>query len=251
MIIPISSFALCAEYAHQENGINNVARYIIEKLGPRRPGGLKWESWLHNPVNVPLCEGLRKFATMVAFAITPLGALAWAFPDVFWSGYKLSSGGEDSPNVVVAGGVQAAIITTWIIGLVASLSNIWIILRVSKLKDPKAVAASIRRSIDVGHKGPRWGHKGSRWVRSHSLCSSFGFHVWTPKRMVKVARLLESCEIEMKPPIGEARLRGERSPHAWIVLSTRNPGREGPPPEPGVLFKCATNAEGSRRRRSL
>jgi hypothetical protein len=253
LIIPISSFALCAEYAHQETGINNVARYIKEKLSLLVSGGLNWESWLHDPANVPPCEALRKTAAIVAFVIAPLGALGWAVPDVFWSGYKLSSGGEDSPTIAVAGGTWYAIIITWIIGLVVSLSNIWIILHVNKLKDQKDVAASIKRSINASHKHSRH-KKGWRWVRSHSLCSLFGFPAWTAPRMVEVARALENCEIEMRLPIGEARglfialsskcltcdngcdkpaMNKPPGLHKWILLSCPSDRREGPTSAPG------------------
>ena len=220
LIIPICSFTLCVGYVYQEYGMNNVGRYIEHELSRCVPGGLNWESWLHDPTNVPQIEVLRRVSIMVAFAITAVGALAWAVPNVFWSGYPLSNG------VTVKGGVQAAIIIIWIIGLVASVSNIVIILRVPhKPKEPKFIAASIERSITVTH--PRY----SRRVRFHSLRSLFGFPVWTVTRKGEVASALEKFGIRAKPPITRA------TPHEWIVLSLPQPdnSRADPPPDPVSL----------------
>lgn len=120
LIIPISSFVLCIEYADQENGINIAAKYIRKELDWRVPGGLNWESWLHNPENVSQRSLylLRQVATMVAFPVIALAALAWVAADVFSSGYRLSNG------VAVAGGLQAVFIIIWIMGLVGGVLNV-------------------------------------------------------------------------------------------------------------------------------
>lgn len=148
LMIPISSFMLCAEYVDQENGMNNSARYIKEELGRRVPGGLNWESWLHNPANVSQHELFRRVAMIVAFPAIAIGALAWYWvvPNVFSSGYHLDGG------VAVSGGVQAAIIIMMIIGVIASLSNIVIILRIPHKPKTLIVCADCH---DYIHASPR------------------------------------------------------------------------------------------------
>lgn len=144
LIIPISTFMLCGEYADQIYGMNNAARYINGELDPWVPGGLKWESWSHNPRNVDQRCLLRTVALMVAFPAVAIGALAWAAPNVLWSGYPLTK------THIVAGGVQAALITVWAIGVVASAFDIWIILRAQKPYQlshcPQNVGATPNRS---------------------------------------------------------------------------------------------------------
>jgi len=124
LIIPISSFVLCIEYADQENGINIAAKYIRVELDQLVPGGLNWERWLHAPENAPHRVALRKLVTMVVFPAIALSALAWTAADVFSSGYRLSNG------LAVAGGLQAALIIIWIIGLVTSFFEMAVIFHI-------------------------------------------------------------------------------------------------------------------------
>jgi hypothetical protein len=76
----------------------------------------------------------------------------------------------------------------------------------TKMKDPRDVAASIQRSIETSQKG-------SRRVRCHTLRDLFGFGAWTAQRKDLVASLLGGLGIHADPPITESDL------HGWIVLS--------------------------------
>jgi hypothetical protein len=123
LIIPISTFMLCAEYVDQIYGQRIVGHYIMEKLAV--PGELQWESWLqqnYRPdisisgaffqlfatlvTNFYVFRGecnkkrrhrqrrieaaqfsqVRRFcASIVTFPLIAAAALVWAGWDVVWS----------------------------------------------------------------------------------------------------------------------------------------------------------------------
>jgi hypothetical protein len=44
LIVPISTYVLCARYVEQQHGIQRVASYIKNELSNRVAGGLGWEA---------------------------------------------------------------------------------------------------------------------------------------------------------------------------------------------------------------
>lgn len=93
LIIPISTFMLCAEYVDQIYGQRIVAKYIREELAV--PGELQWESWLkryfsvrrkYNKKEAAQFSEYRRFcASIVTFPLIAAGALVWAGWNVVWS----------------------------------------------------------------------------------------------------------------------------------------------------------------------
>ena len=45
LLIPISTYMLCARYVDQQYGCQRAALYIKDELSARVPGGLGWEAW--------------------------------------------------------------------------------------------------------------------------------------------------------------------------------------------------------------
>jgi hypothetical protein len=52
LILPISSYLLCARYALYTIGTTQIAAYIRDNLSPRLGGALEWENWISK--NTPL-----------------------------------------------------------------------------------------------------------------------------------------------------------------------------------------------------
>ena len=84
LIVPITTYLLCARIASLDENISNIGRYIRDELGPKVPGGLGWEHWwrervprFHTPAGwlVPM---------LLAFPGAGLFALIWAFASVFF-----------------------------------------------------------------------------------------------------------------------------------------------------------------------
>lgn len=196
LIIPISTFMLCGEFVDQIIGMNKAAIYINEELNPCIPGGLRWELWSHEPHHVRSSR-LRMAALMVAFPAIALGALAWAWPSVFSSGYKLADG------FVVAGGVRAALIIIWIIGLAASVSDIVIIFRTDNRMPCRFIVEEIRSQIRAGELRP------GQILSVPQLCKDFKVCRNTAKRALGV--LKEKGDINQQGAV-------QPSTPRWILL---------------------------------
>jgi hypothetical protein len=128
LIIPVSTFMLCARYVDQMYGIQNAGRYIREVLDSHVPGGLGWEVWIHEKADegkaAQFSQARRATALIVTFPAIAVGALAWSAPNVFWSVNQL------------AVDVRSALIITWVLGLAAAVSAmqmIWRALRSARL----------------------------------------------------------------------------------------------------------------------
>jgi hypothetical protein len=121
LIIPVSTFMLCARYVDQIYGIQNAGRYIREVLDPHVPGGLGWEAWIHRKGDsskvAQFSQARRVIALIVTFPAIAVGALAWAAPNVFGPVSKLAADG------------RSALIITWVLGLAATVGAIQMIWR--------------------------------------------------------------------------------------------------------------------------
>lgn len=128
LIIPVSTFMLCARYVDQIYGIQNAARYIREVLDPHVPGGLGWEAWIREKGDrskaAQFSHARRITALIVTFPAIAVGALAWSGPDVFSLAHRF------------AWDVRSALIVTWVLGLAATVGAtqmIWRALRATGL----------------------------------------------------------------------------------------------------------------------
>jgi len=124
LIIPVSTFILCARNVDQIYGIQNAGLYIRNVLNAKVPGGLGWEAWIHGKEDVvraaQFSQGRRTAALIVTFPATAVGGLVWSAPYVFRSVHRLAT-----PE-------RTALIVTWALGLAATASAaqmIWRALR--------------------------------------------------------------------------------------------------------------------------
>lgn len=121
LIIPISTYMLCARYIEQQYGIQRIARYIKDELDGRVPGGLRWEAW--QVANARFVRGstVRRFnALMMMFPLIGFAALLWTSGTAFGGAARLSA--------VERTGFDAL----WVFGLLAvavSFQLIWNMLR--------------------------------------------------------------------------------------------------------------------------
>lgn len=86
LIIPVSTYMLCARYVDHQYGAQRAALYIKDELSSRVPGGLGWESWqLANYKFVRGSTVRRINALMILFPAPGAGALAWTAASAFGS----------------------------------------------------------------------------------------------------------------------------------------------------------------------
>lgn len=113
LIIPVTTFMLCARYVDQIYGIQNAGRYIREVLDSHVSGGLGWEAWIHAKGDGrkagQFSQARRVTALIVTFPAVAAGALAWSAPTVFSSVHRL------------AVDERSALIVTWVLGLIATI----------------------------------------------------------------------------------------------------------------------------------
>ncbi|MFF0492200.1 hypothetical protein ACFYTQ_24485 [Nocardia sp. NPDC004068] len=82
LILPFTSYALCARYSSAHFGTLAIGRYIRDVLSPRVPGGLLWEAWQERQ---PRPIGFVGWVSpqFVTFLGPGMIALIWTFPAVF------------------------------------------------------------------------------------------------------------------------------------------------------------------------
>lgn len=122
LIVPISTYMICARYVDQQLGIQRAATYIRTELSPRVSGGLGWEEWQISHREFVRGSILRRVnALLIMFPVIGLGALAWTFATAF---------GLNSVQLNVA--ERIGIVIIWLLGIVAviiCLQMIWSMLR--------------------------------------------------------------------------------------------------------------------------
>jgi hypothetical protein len=130
LIIPVSTFMLCARYVDQMYGIQNAGRYIRQVLDSRVPGGLGWEGWIRAKGDsrkaAQFSQARRVVALIVTFPAIAVGALAWSAPNVFWPVHRL------------AADARSALIVTWVLGLAATIGATQMIWRALRLARPQS-----------------------------------------------------------------------------------------------------------------
>lgn len=82
LILPFTSYALCARYSSAHFGTLVVGRYIKDVLSPRVPGGLLWEDWhARQPRPIRFIGWISpNFVTFIGPGVV---ALIWTFSSTF------------------------------------------------------------------------------------------------------------------------------------------------------------------------
>src|SRR6476660_100650 len=112
LIVPFVSYLLCARQVTQYFGTLTVGQYIAERLDPRVPGGLGWESWIREKRRGSRLLGATA-PLLLTFAGPGLLSSVWTFGWVYLR-----------PGVSLAS--RVGFITLWLLG--ASASSLCILL---------------------------------------------------------------------------------------------------------------------------
>jgi hypothetical protein len=84
LIVPISTYMLCARYVEQQYGIQRAATYIKNELSNRVPGGLGWEAWQTQHLDFVRGSTIRRVnALIITFPAVAVAALIWTAVPVF------------------------------------------------------------------------------------------------------------------------------------------------------------------------
>lgn len=84
LIIPVSSYMLCARYVEQQLGIQRAATYINTELSQKIPGGLGWEAWQVRQIDFVRGSIIRRVnSLLIVFPAVSVGALIWTVNVVF------------------------------------------------------------------------------------------------------------------------------------------------------------------------
>jgi hypothetical protein len=108
LIVPFSSYLLCGRLVAQHFGTLRVARYIMDEISGRVPGGLRWEEWLrqHEKQQRPHFLG-STLPLLLSFVGASALALGWTV------GYVFMRDG-------VAVFSRAGLVALWLVGLAAA-----------------------------------------------------------------------------------------------------------------------------------
>lgn len=82
LVMPLSSYLLCGRLVALHFGTLRVAKYIMEELNCRVPGGLKWEHWLRKSSQRPHFLG-SVLPLLLSFVGSSVLALGGTFGYVF------------------------------------------------------------------------------------------------------------------------------------------------------------------------
>lgn len=122
LIIPISSYMLCARYVEQQLGIQRAATYIRTELSRRIPGGLGWEAWQIQQIDFVRGSTIRRVnSLLIVFPAVGVGALVWTVNVLFKPGLL----GLDLPERIGSD-------VLWALGFIAvglCIQMIWSMLR--------------------------------------------------------------------------------------------------------------------------
>lgn len=116
LIVPFSSYLLCGRLVAQHFGTLRVAKYIMEELSGRIPGGLHWEQWLRRQSSSPHLLGFT-LPLLLTFVGTGVLSLAW------------TAGSVLRDSVVVA--PRVGLMVLWFLGLVATGLSTVLVLQMS------------------------------------------------------------------------------------------------------------------------
>jgi len=96
LILPVITYALSRQYQSNTAGIQRIAKYIMEELSPRVPGGLRWEEWLRQYLSSGgqrsgrlggrLRIGLHLPFPSI-FPMVSMAAIAWTVPYILFSNH--------------------------------------------------------------------------------------------------------------------------------------------------------------------
>jgi hypothetical protein len=121
LIIPISTYMLCARYVEQQYGTQRAAIYIKDELSNRISGGLGWEAWQVQHTKFVRGSIIRRInALIIMFPTVGAAALVWTTTSALGRHIRLD------------GSERAGLDAVWILGLIAvvmSIQMIWSMLR--------------------------------------------------------------------------------------------------------------------------
>lgn len=129
LIVPFTSYLICARYIALEGTILRIGQYIREDLSERIPGGLRWEQWWR--VGADKAEDrLSSWSVplLIAFPGGALFALCWDAP-------LLEPGRQSS----LLG--RIGVITVWTIGILVTAACGFLVLNMSYKTIPRRVMA--------------------------------------------------------------------------------------------------------------
>lgn len=122
LIVPISTYMICARYVDQQIGIQRAATYIRTELSSRISGGLGWEKWQIDRREFVRGSIIRRVnALLIMFPVIGACALVWVFGTIF---------GIESVRLNPA--EQVSFRAIWVLDIVAvmvCLQMIWSMLR--------------------------------------------------------------------------------------------------------------------------
>jgi hypothetical protein len=108
LIVPITSYLLCARFVNQQRDIVRIGRYIRTDLHSRVPGGLHWEHWrVANRRPGPRVFLAWITPLLLTFPGIAVLALGWGVPVTFYEGGTSAFG-------------RAGLIAAWFVGLAAT-----------------------------------------------------------------------------------------------------------------------------------
>ncbi|GAM44612.1 hypothetical protein KP696_33260 [Nocardia seriolae] len=129
LILPLTTYALCARHSLHHFGIVRLGTYIRESLSRRVPGELQWEDWLIAHPRVPLRFVAWANPLYLTFPGAAALALAWSAPRTFAS--------RDDLSVPLRVGFSGI----WLVGLAATalcLYLVWTITAAHRYRIPPA-----------------------------------------------------------------------------------------------------------------
>ncbi|MEU6024261.1 hypothetical protein [Micromonospora sp. NPDC047134] len=116
LIVPLTSYLLCARYVGQRSAIRWASRYITDQLSPRVPGGLGWSRWVaENRRPGQLFDWYLPL--LICFPGASLLALGWTTQVVFAPGHH---------SIWAAVGL----VIIWLVGLSATAASFYLVSRV-------------------------------------------------------------------------------------------------------------------------
>ncbi|GAA0382892.1 hypothetical protein GCM10009541_26870 [Micromonospora gifhornensis] len=124
LVIPLTSYLLCARYIGQRSAIRWASKYITEQLSPRVPDGLGWSAWVaRNRRPDRLIDWYVPM--LICFPGASLLALGWTTRLVFVQDHR-------------SGWATTGLVIVWLAGLFATAGCGYLVHRVFRDRSPTA-----------------------------------------------------------------------------------------------------------------
>jgi hypothetical protein len=146
-VVPVTSYLLCGRFATQGHAVEAAARYIMDELDQRVPGGLRWEAWQRADKRKDY-----RWAWFVPLLLTFSGASALAIGSSMLYYFAFEGKGDC---------VHVWTVAVWMAGLLLLVGTV-LLLRALRKKLPDRAGSSPGGPCKcVGRPGPRGA--GRRW----------------------------------------------------------------------------------------